>query len=329
MTNIVKVRYFSETSGEMSREYSYLTIDRLAVGDIVNLPIKGRIGKAKVSAIDIPESEIASFRDKVKTIPANAWREPVEEKPAPAQATLIEAVDEVAETPAADPEINNHEPSQAEVIPEDAVVETTPETDTVVALLIDRVEKMAVLTTQRGIKDNVGVLAATQDLNTIVGLRDAVEQERKRYTGPLNSQLKAINEFFKRVSGPISNAERTTRGQILGYNKEIDRQRREAERIDAAALELAESQNALQGEHTQDLTPVERPPEAPRHIETAEGSTSTKKIRKWELVDITLVPAKHLKLDEVGIGKLVRAGIDEIPGIRIYEEDTLIVAKSK
>jgi len=73
--NIVKVQYYSETTGELSlREYTYYSADKLNVGDIVIVPVRDTTGKAKVSAIDVPEAEIAAFKDKVKTIPAGSIR---------------------------------------------------------------------------------------------------------------------------------------------------------------------------------------------------------------------------------------------------------------
>jgi len=68
---IVKVQFFSESTGEISpREYTYFSEAPLKVGDIVSVPVRTSITKAKVSAVDVDESEIAAFKDKVKTIPA-------------------------------------------------------------------------------------------------------------------------------------------------------------------------------------------------------------------------------------------------------------------
>ena len=59
---IVKVRYFSETSGEpFGREYSYFSAEPLKVGDVVEVPMRDRVQKAVVTEIDIPESEIESL----------------------------------------------------------------------------------------------------------------------------------------------------------------------------------------------------------------------------------------------------------------------------
>jgi hypothetical protein len=75
--NIVKVRYYSETTGAASgREYCYFTEEPLAVGDLVKVPVKDRIGKAVVTAVDVPEAEIAAFRDMVKVIVAGSVIKP-------------------------------------------------------------------------------------------------------------------------------------------------------------------------------------------------------------------------------------------------------------
>uniref|UniRef100_A0A6M3KLS2 Uncharacterized protein n=1 Tax=viral metagenome TaxID=1070528 RepID=A0A6M3KLS2_9ZZZZ len=80
--NIVKVQYYSETTGELSpREYTYYSADPLKVGDIVIVPVRDTTGKAKVSAIDVPEAEISAFKDKVKMIPAGSIRTSPATKP--------------------------------------------------------------------------------------------------------------------------------------------------------------------------------------------------------------------------------------------------------
>lgn len=68
---IVKVKYISETTGKVSeREYTYFSEDELTVGQIIFVPARDTVGKAMVSQVDIPESEVESFRHIIKTIPA-------------------------------------------------------------------------------------------------------------------------------------------------------------------------------------------------------------------------------------------------------------------
>ena len=67
MTNIIKVK-FLRNDQLFGREYTYYTLEEVAVGDIVELESKGGIAKGIVTKIDVPEEEIAPFKDKAKAI---------------------------------------------------------------------------------------------------------------------------------------------------------------------------------------------------------------------------------------------------------------------
>jgi hypothetical protein len=94
-TNIVKVKYAKkvvdlntrvEHEEFDGRPYTYFTAEPLALGDVVKVPVTRRGGdfpeetqaKALVVEINVPESEIAAFRDKVKTIPSGSKRPPTQ-----------------------------------------------------------------------------------------------------------------------------------------------------------------------------------------------------------------------------------------------------------
>lgn len=67
---IVGVKYEDEYAFKTfnGRIYSYYTSLPLAVGDIVEAPTKNGISIARVARIDIPEEEVSSFKDILKTI---------------------------------------------------------------------------------------------------------------------------------------------------------------------------------------------------------------------------------------------------------------------
>ena len=69
-TNIVGVKYedafYKKTFG--GREYTYLTIIPLSKGDIVKAPTKNGVSNALVTSINIPEEQIESIKDVLKTI---------------------------------------------------------------------------------------------------------------------------------------------------------------------------------------------------------------------------------------------------------------------
>jgi len=69
-TNIIKVQYEEEYNfGIFSKkEYSYYTNQNLKIGDLVEAPTLNGISIARVSNINIPEEEIETFKDKMRTI---------------------------------------------------------------------------------------------------------------------------------------------------------------------------------------------------------------------------------------------------------------------
>ena len=171
---------------------------------------------------------------------------------------------------------------------------------------------------------------ATEDLSVISKLKKAMEERRKEYIKPFQDKVKSINDTYKMLMEPIDQADKITRDKVLAFRAEQERLHRETEEINRQKEELARREAALHyGEVTIDTTPVEVAPEPPKHIYTDLGTASTPKVRKWEITDSSLVPDEYKIIDVTKIGKLVRAGIPSIPGIRIWEEETLRVTTRK
>lgn len=208
---------------------------------------------------------------------------------------------------------------------ETAIVQVNPGAEPgIVALaaevtLLLRSAEAKVVDSQKAVKDT------TDDLNIIGSLKKALEAKRKEYTVPLNDHLKAINDAFKTITEPLLQAESLMKQKVLAYHAEQARLRREEEEINRLRVEAAQKEMKLKGELTEPVALVEVRPE-PSRVDRTEFSTGVvKKIKKWEVVDIKLVPIEYLVIDSAKVGKVVRAGIPSIPGIRIYEEDTLAV----
>ncbi|HEX2986125.1 MAG TPA: hypothetical protein VHO71_04845 [Caproiciproducens sp.] len=67
MTNIIKLKFlrYGQPAG---RDYTYFTPEPVAVGDLVEVEGKQGISQGVVTQINVPEEEIAPFRDRAKTI---------------------------------------------------------------------------------------------------------------------------------------------------------------------------------------------------------------------------------------------------------------------
>lgn len=66
-TNVIKLQFlrYGKSAG---REYTYLTNTDVAVGDVVEIDGKQGISQGIVTQINVPEAEIAPFKDRAKTI---------------------------------------------------------------------------------------------------------------------------------------------------------------------------------------------------------------------------------------------------------------------
>ena len=206
---------------------------------------------------------------------------------------------------------------------ETALIQIRPDTDEKVVSLYQEAVKLQQYAEARVIQSDGDIKVATDDLSIIAKLKKAIEEKRKEYVGPINEHLKAVNDTFKNFAEPLNQADSITRQKILDYRKEQERIRREQERINQLRMEAARAEMELKGELTESVKVVEIAPEAPTHYRTKSGILGKFMVRKWELVDFNLVPGEYKMLNEVLIGKLVRSGIKTIPGIRIYEEETL------
>jgi len=209
---------------------------------------------------------------------------------------------------------------------ETALIQIEPGMNPDVVNLLEQVMSIKEYADKREIAKPEDVEDATNDLSEIQKLKRAIEEKRKEYTDPLNTHLKDVNNAFKLLSEPLEQANQVTRQKVLAYNAEIERKRQEAEAIEREKLELARRENELSGEHTVDLSPVDKPEDTPDRVRTGVGMTSKMTIRKWEVLDITQVPPEYLMVDAAKVTKQVKAGIGAIAGIRIYEEPTLRVS---
>lgn len=64
---IIKARFLKD--GEpVCREYSYLTNEAVAVGDVVQAETRQGVADLVVTALNVPEEEVAIFKEKLKHI---------------------------------------------------------------------------------------------------------------------------------------------------------------------------------------------------------------------------------------------------------------------
>jgi len=327
--SIVKVRFVNHTTGEPEgREYTYFTAEPLGLGVNVKAPVRAGFTEAKVVAVNVPDTEIAAFRDKVKTIPAGS----IMVRPAP---------DLDFGTPA--PEIVvNQEPVKAEdwnkaaaqEITADppplvgtAVIAISPKADSTVLDLYQEGVRLHQFAQARVITDNEDLKPAVDDLAVIAKTKKALEEKKADYVGPIRQHLNQVNDAFKDFLRPFEEADRITRGQVKSFRDEQTRKAAEVTRIEAEKLRLAQEEAALSGtgEHTQELGTAVAPPPVPEHTRTDLGTQGFQKVYKWEVTDFAQVPDQYKVINSGMVTGVVKGskGKITIPGIRVFEDETV------
>ncbi|MDP3937580.1 MAG: hypothetical protein Q8R92_05525 [Deltaproteobacteria bacterium] len=186
---------------------------------------------------------------------------------------------------------------------------------------------------------------ATALLGACRKIQKDAEAKRVSLVKPLNDHVKAINDLFREVLAPFVEADKHLDGQLLARRREeirlaaeataaAERQRleaeamlREAERAEAAGkAAIAESLLDTAVAREQGARIAEVQAQAPaRVVRTAAGTSSVRKTWTFKVLDPEAIPREYLELNEACVRKAIMAGVREIPGIEVYQEESLSV----
>jgi len=154
--------------------------------------------------------------------------------------------------------------------------------------------------------DEDTVEKASEMLVFIKTAKKNLEDQRVFLVQPLNDHVKAINAKFKEWVQPLEAADSIVRSKVLIFRSE------------QKALRIAAEAVLIDDEETLSDLPQ-------RIVRSSSGSTSVRKVWQYEVTDEAIVPRKYLMLDEGAIGFAVREGERDIPGIRIFQQESLSV----
>lgn len=191
-------------------------------------------------------------------------------------------------------------------------------------------------------------------LSTAKGNLKIIEDERKAFTVPLNKILKGINAASNTIKSPYEKMEFHIKGLMNQYQtalslqlkkeeeakrkkeREIEERQRKIDEDKARALKIkddAEREAALKKteqaekrvEKSEALLANKPTTEVGKTARSANGgTTSYKKVLKFEIVDPVLVPREYLVVNESLVRKAVNDGWRNIAGVRIWEENQVV-----
>lgn len=167
--------------------------------------------------------------------------------------------------------------------------------------------------------DEGSAQGASEMLVFVIEAKKKLEAQRVFLVKPLNDHVKDINAAFKDWVKPLEEVDVLVRSKLLTFQREQEAIRIEAQRLEQERIEREAAEGLL------DDLPEDLPVPAPRIVRGQQGSASVRKTWTFEVGDEALVPREYLTVDEGVIALAVRQGIRDIPGIRIFQQDSIAV----
>jgi hypothetical protein len=189
------------------------------------------------------------------------------------------------------------------------------------------------------IADAARAFAITDDvtnakaLDMLAGAAGAVKQAealRHKFVDPLNDQVKVINGYFKMMQAPAQEADEILRKKTSEYRaKTIAAARAEEARLAALAarrqVKAVEVAAALGVDPPAPVLPVPTIAAPAKTIVTGGSQTTFRKVHHFEITNRDLVPDGYWIIDEKSLGAAVRAGVNPIPGVHIWDTEEPVV----
>lgn len=173
------------------------------------------------------------------------------------------------------------------------------------------------------------VAQAAEYLQVIARKAKALEEQRTALVKPLNDHVASINDLFRVLGKPFKDARDILGGKVLAWKRLKDKEA-EVERARKEAEEKAERERLAALNPATPAAP--EAPELPRPAARVEKTLnvpglSTKKEWKYRVVDFAKVPKDYLAIDALAVQTAIRLGLRDIPGLEIYQEESLAVRR--
>lgn len=155
----------------------------------------------------------------------------------------------------------------------------------------------------------------------------AFEARRKEIIGPADSFVREINKFCKIVKDRANAALSVYNRKVSTYSAQLEAERREREakqRAEAEALQKKLDEEAKAKGY--EAPKVEVTPTKPETVTRTEDGTSahTRKVWTFEIEDFAKVPDRYKVIDDRVVNADIRAGVLEIPGLRVFQKETTV-----
>ncbi|MEE8471106.1 MAG: hypothetical protein V3S51_07235 [Dehalococcoidia bacterium] len=154
---------------------------------------------------------------------------------------------------------------------------------------------------------------ATDNLVVMTKVEKALTELRKDYVGPLNARVKEINALFKPYTDSVAQSIGVWKNAINHHNEQV-------RAVQEKAAEVARLSAEITRETGEILEPAPAVPATIERTYTELGSVSERANWRYEVVDFGALDDKYKLPDVATLTRLVKAGMRDCPGLRIWNE---------
>lgn len=168
--------------------------------------------------------------------------------------------------------------------------------------------------------DDMGEAAVL--LKQLASYAAKVKEKKEGITKPMNAALKAARALFAPLEDPLDEAISAVRKEMGRYQLAAEKAAHaEEERI---AARVGEGKGHLKPETAvRQMEAIEKPASS---IQTDDGQVKFRDQKKFEVMDITMLPLEYVVADESLIRKAMQDGT-ELPGVRYWIEKIPVNAR--
>ena len=187
-----------------------------------------------------------------------------------------------------------------------------------------RIQEMKGLAEAHQVSDDASAQQATAMAGETKRLGKKLEEGRKEVIEDPSRFVKSVNGLIKGFTDPLNTIESGLKTKIGQYQYKVELERREAERKAQEEVRKLQAKLDAQAKKT-GIAPiqVQAPVVVPQKTVARSDNGSAAHIRRvWkaEIVDAQAVPREFCSPDMRLINEAVKAGIREVPGLRIFED---------
>lgn len=192
----------------------------------------------------------------------------------------------------------------------------------------EQIDRLAVEASAIQVRDDQTVGQAVELAAGAKKLAKALEDRRKAVIADPDDFVRSVNRLVKSYRDRLDRIEADCKRAIGGYQARVEMERRKAQQLaDEAARQAQDRINAEAQAHHVEPVQVAAPivPTAPTVTRTEAGTGYTKRAWTFEVESEADVPREFCTPDPAKLRNAVASGIREIPGVKIFEKDTVVI----